>query len=136
MSSRSSPLYSVGSGTSLTVRAALLTRFRVWRANRARASRWVGSEQRASSLLLRSQWWMNWEARKRAQSSLTWPGTRKVRDEWRGKRERGTAGTGFFCLVVSCLWGLIGGQGGSACGRGRFWWAGGGGRSLVFFFGI
>src|SRR5580765_6911186 len=62
MSSRIWPVNWVGRGMSLVVRADLVEMARVLQATVARASRWAAWEQRASSLLLRAQWAMNWAA--------------------------------------------------------------------------
>ena len=76
MSSRISPPYSVGNGMSLVLSAVRVEMLSVPRANWISASRWLLSEQRASSLPLLSQCTTNWAARWRAHSSLTRPGRR------------------------------------------------------------
>jgi hypothetical protein len=73
MSSRSSPLYSLGKGMSLVPRAVLVEMPRDSRAKLTRASRWADWEARASSVPLRAQWWMKVAAMRRAQSSETQP---------------------------------------------------------------
>jgi hypothetical protein len=61
---------------SVVVRAAREERRRVSRAKAARASRWDGREQRASSLPLLSQWAIRVAVMNRAHSSLTNPRAR------------------------------------------------------------
>src|SRR5438094_1646592 len=71
MSSRSSPLYSLGRGMSLVVRADLVVTPRDWRAKLTSASRWADWEARASRVPLRAQGVVKVAAVGRAQSSLT-----------------------------------------------------------------
>ena len=91
MSSPSSPLYSLGSGMSLVVRAVLVVMPKDWRAKLTSASRWADWEARASSAPLRAQCWMKVAAMRRAQSSETQPGDRGAWSVERDRKERRTS---------------------------------------------